>query len=85
MKLALFVAAAAMAVAPALSYAEGTTAPTQTVEPGGTAQGPLPVLSAAAIPFEAIIAGGFVLVGGVVVGTLAATSDDSPAVSTGTN
>lgn len=88
MKIVRLAAAAALALTPALSLAEGTTAkPASTVEPGGTAQGPLPVFAAGAIPFEAIIVGSFVIVGGAVVGTIAATQSDSDsvAVSTSTN
>lgn len=88
MKIVRIAAAAALALAPAMALAEGTTTqPASTVEPGGTAQGPLPVLAAGAIPFEAIIVGSFVVLGGAVVGTIAATESgsDSVAVSTGTN
>ena len=88
MKYVSMAAALALALAPAASIAQNSTtsgSQTPTVEPGGTSQDGLPVFAAGQIPFEAIIAGGFVLVGGVVIGVIAATDDSDPAPTTTTN
>ena len=88
MKYLGIVAMIALASAPAATIAQNATDAddaTPVIEPGGTAQGGLPVLTGAEIPFEAIIAGSFVLVGGVVIGVIAATDDNSPTVTTTTN
>ena len=86
MKFVSIAAALALGLAPVAGIAQGTSSPsgTQTVEPGGTSQDGLPVLAASQIPFEAIIAGGFVLVGGVIVGVLAATGETDPTPTTTT-
>ena len=88
MKYLGFAAALALAVAPVATIAKDATvgdSANPVIEPGGTAQDGLPVLGAAEIPFEAVIAGSFVLVGGAVIGVVAATDDNSPAVTTTTS
>lgn len=88
MKTFAFAAALGLALSPMTAIAQSTTSPQSTpvVEPGGAAQAPLPQFAAGAIPFEAVIAGSFVVLGGVVIGTIAATQDSDAAVATtGTN
>lgn len=88
MKIVGIAAALCLALSPLATMAQSTTGVQNTpvVEPGGTAQAPLPVFAAGAIPYEAVIAGAFVLVGGVVIGTIAATQESDAAVATtGTN
>ena len=87
MKYVGLAAALALAVAPVAAISKDATGgdnATPVIEPGGTAQDGLPVLGASQIPFEAVIAGSFVLVGGVVIGVIAATDDNSPTVTTTT-
>ena len=82
MKIVGIAAALGLALSPLATMAQ--SAPV--VEPGGAAQAPLPEFAAGAIPFEAVIAGTFVVLGGVVIGTIAATQDGEAAVATtGTN
>ncbi len=87
MKYLGIVAAGMLAISPAIAMAQGTTSSPSGIEPGGTSQGELEEFTIGTIPFEAYVAGGFVLLGGAVIGILIGGDDSDgpgPAVTTST-
>lgn len=88
MTIVKLVAACSLALLPALAGAQSTTGSSGTegtVAPGGTAQGPLPVFAAGAIPAGAVVVGGVVVLAGAVIGVVAASDSGSESVATSTS
>lgn len=84
MKAIKIIAAGALALAPlpgmAQSTTDGSAEETQiggSPTTGGVSGEPLPIFQAGSIPDGAIIAGGLILIAGVVVGILAIDNDSS--------
>ena len=88
MKFAGIAAALALAVVPAVGFAQSAPTTDQTqnsaIEPGGIAQDGTATFTLATLPAEAYVAAGFVILGGAVIGILIGNSDDNT-TATSTN
>ncbi|MEM7506171.1 MAG: hypothetical protein AAF415_05455 [Pseudomonadota bacterium] len=91
MKATTIIAAAALALAPfsgtAQTATDGSAEDSQvggTPTAGGVSGEPLPIFQAGSIPDGAIIAGGLILIAGVVIGVLAIDNDSSSPTTTPT-
>jgi hypothetical protein len=89
MKCVRLIAAAALALGPALAAAqdvETSEGEATTVEPGGVSTtGVLSIFSAGSIPAGAVVVGGLVIIGGAIVGTLVGGTEEESTVTPATS